>query len=137
MRIKKLTANPTKTEYMLIGRPLKVNKMDVSGPLMLNNAVMKRVKQTKSPGIIADEGLNWEQHFKVVKEKVRGGLSSLKTLKNLLPHTTRKSISGLIESHTRYANFIWGSIPSSKMKILQNLQDRARTIIERARINDS
>ena len=36
----------------------------------------------------------------------------------------------------RYANVIWGSIPSSKIKILQNLQDRARTIIERARIKD-
>ena len=42
----------------------------------------------------------------------------------------------LIESHLRYANVIWGSIPSSKIKILQNLQDRARTIIERARIKD-
>ena len=41
-----------------------------------------------------------------------------------------------MESHLRYVNVIWGSIPSSKIKILQNLQDRARTIIERARIKD-
>ena len=42
----------------------------------------------------------------------------------------------LIESHLRYANVIWGSIPSSKIKILQTLQDRARTIIEGAIIKD-
>ena len=52
MRINKLTPNPKKTEYMLIGHPRKVNKMDVSEPLILNNSEIKRVKQTKSD-------LNW------------------------------------------------------------------------------
>ena len=137
MRINKLTANPKKTEYMLIGHPRKVNKLDVSEPLILNNSEIKRAKKTKSLGVIVDEGLNWEQHFKVVKGKVRGGLSSLKKLKNLVPQKQLDNVyRALIESHLRYANVIWGSIPSSKIKILQNLQDRARTIIERARIKD-
>ena len=60
MRINKLTANPKKTEYMLIGHPRKVNKLDVSEPLILNNSEIKRAKKTKSLGVIADEGLNWE-----------------------------------------------------------------------------
>ena len=137
MRINKLTANPKKTEYMLIDHPRKVNKLDVSEPLILNNSEIKRAKKTKSLGVIVDEGLNWEQHFKVVKGKVRGGLSSLKKLKNLVPQKQLDNVyRALIESHLRYANVIWGSIPSSKIKILQNLQDRARTIIERARIKD-
>ena len=38
MRINKLTANPKKTEYMLIGHPRKVNKLDVSEALILNNS---------------------------------------------------------------------------------------------------
>ena len=94
MRINKRTANPKKTEYMLIGHPRKVNKLGVSEPLMLNNAEIKRTKKTKSLGVIVDEGLNWEQHFKVVKGKVRGGLSSLKKLKNpCATKTTRQCIS--------------------------------------------
>ena len=83
MRINKLTANPKKTEYMLIGHPRKVNKLDVSEPLILNNSEIERAKKTKSLGVIVDEGLNWEQHFKVVKGKVRGGLSSPKNRKTL------------------------------------------------------
>ena len=71
MRINKLTANPKKTECMLIGHPRKVNQMDVCELLMLNNSEIKRVMQTKSLGVIVDEGLNWEQHFTVVKGKVR------------------------------------------------------------------
>ena len=80
MGIHKLTANPKKTEYMLIGHPRKVNKMDVSEPLILNNSEIKRVKQTKSLGLIVGEGFNPDQHFKVVKGKIHGGLSSLKKL---------------------------------------------------------
>ena len=83
--INKLTANPKKTENVLIGHPRKVNKLDVSEPLMLNNAEIKRAKKTKSLGVIVDEMLNWEQHFKVVKGKVGAGLSSLEKLKNLVP----------------------------------------------------
>ena len=123
---------------MLIGHPRKVNKMEFSKPLKLNNSEIKCVKQTKSLGVVVDEGLNWEQHFQVVKGKVRGGLLSLKKLKNLLPQKQLENVyRALIESHLRYANVIWGSIPSSKIKTLQNLQDRARTIIERARIKNN
>ena len=85
MRINKLTANPKKTEYMLIVRHSKGNNMDASEPLILSNSEIKRAKKTKSLGAIVDEGLDWEQHFKVVNGKVRGGLSSLKKLKTLVP----------------------------------------------------
>ncbi len=85
-----------------------------------------------------DEGLNWEQHFKNVKRKVRGGLLSLKRLKNLVPQKQLDNVHrSLVESHLRYANVIWGSIPDSKLEVLRNLQDHARTIIERARIKDN
>ena len=40
---------------------------------------IKRVKKTKSLGVIIDQGLNWEDQFKAIKAKVRGGLVSLKT----------------------------------------------------------
>ena len=63
-------------------------------------------------------------------------MSSLKKLKNLVlqKQLVDNVYRALIESHLRYANVIWGSIPSSKIKILQNLQDRA--IIQKARIKD-
>ena len=115
-RINKLSANPKKTEYMLIGYARKFNKLDVSEPLMLNNSEIKCAKKTKSPGVIVDEGLNWERPFRVVTEKVRGGLSSLKILKNLVSQKQLDNLYRAIKgSHLRYANVIWDSIPSSKI----------------------
>ena len=43
----------------------------------------------------------------------------------------------IVDSHLRYANEIWGSLPKSKLDILQRLQDRARLIMENARYKDS
>ena len=84
----KLSANPKKTEYMIIGHPRKINKIEVHEPVRLNDSDLKRVMNTKSLGIIVDEGLNWERQYKTVHNKSRGGLQSLRRLKafSLNPH---------------------------------------------------
>ncbi len=57
---------------------------------------------------------------------------------NLVPQKQLDNVyRSLVESHLRYANVIWGSIPDSKLEVLQNLQNRARTLIERARYKDN
>ena len=45
--------------------------------------------------------------------------------------------NAIVESHLRYANEIWGSLPKSKLDILQRLQDRAPSIVENARYKDN
>ena len=41
------------------------------------------------------------------------------------------------ESHLRYGNVVWGSNSSSELHALQRFQDRALSIIERARFKDT
>ena len=79
MRVNKLNANPQKTEYMVIGPPRRVNKIETSEPLNLNDSEIKRVAKTKSLGVIVDEGLNWDDQFNKIKGKVSGGLKSFTT----------------------------------------------------------
>ena len=38
MRVNKLNANPRKTQYMIIGHPWRIDKVEVSEPLNLNNS---------------------------------------------------------------------------------------------------
>ena len=122
MRINKLSINPQKTEYMIIGHPRRTNKISSHEPLMLNGAEIKHVKETKSLGVIVDEGLNWSEQFRKVKGKVSGGLWSLKKLMRIVPQSQLVNIyHALVESHLRYA---------------KRLQNRARSIIERANIKD-
>ena len=122
---------------MIIGHPRRINNVEVSEPLNLNESEIKRVAKTKSLGVVVDEGLNWDNQLSKVKGKMSGGLRSLRKLKNLIPQSQLDHVyRALVESHLRYANVIWGSLPKSKLNTLQRLQDRARSIIDNARQKD-
>ena len=126
---------------MIIGHPRRTNKVETSKPLHLNDSQKKRVGNTKSLGVMVDGGLNWDDQFSKVKEMINGGLKSLKKLKNLISQSQLDHVyRALIENHLRYANnwqIIWGSLPKSKLNTLQRLQDRARPIIDKARLKDN
>ena len=78
---------------MFMGHPNRTNKITEQEKLKLDGSEIKRVKKTKSLGVIIDQGLNWENQFKAIKAKVRGGLASLKTLKNCFAISTKQCLS--------------------------------------------
>ena len=55
VRINKLGPNPQKTEFVVIGHPLKAKHPRLPQSLVLNNHSIKRVTQTKSLGLIVDK----------------------------------------------------------------------------------
>ena len=85
-----------------------------------------------------DQRLNSDDQFNNVKGKVSCGLKSLKKLQNLISQSQLDNVyRALVESHLRYANVIWVSLPKTKLSTLQGLQDRAHSIIDKARLKDS
>ena len=78
MRINKLSPNPAKTEYMIIGHSHKLNKLDISNPLTINGTEIKRVTKTKSLGVVVDESLSRHEQYKIVKGKIYGDFHHLK-----------------------------------------------------------
>ena len=73
MRVNKLSANPEKTEFMIIDCPRRINDVEVLEPLNLNHSEIKRVAKTKSLGVVVDQGLNWDNQLSKVKGKINGG----------------------------------------------------------------
>ena len=132
MRVNKLSPNPSKTEYM------KAKGTNFPTGLELGSREIKRVSNTKSPRVMVDEYLNWDEQFKSVKSKICGGLALLKKLKNILSQSKLSSVYyAIVESHLRYADVIWRSLPARKIETLQRLQNRAQLIIETARVEDN
>ena len=79
-----------------------------------------------------------KQQFKTVYNNSRGGLESLKRLKNILSQSSLNNVyRALVESNMRYADVIWGSLSNSKIESLQRLQGRAISMIHGARIKDN
>ena len=138
MRLNKFSPNPSKTEYMNIGHPMKAKGTKAPTGLELGNKEIKRVSNTKSLGVMLDKYLNWDEQFKSVKSTICKGLASVKKLKNILPQSKLSIVYyAIVESHLRYANVIWGSLLARKIETLQRLQNRAQLIIETARVKDN
>ena len=120
LRVNKLSPNPSKTEYMIIGHPRKAKGTNTPIGLTLSNTEIKRVSSTKSLGVIVDENLNWDEQFQTVKNKICGGLVSLKKLKNILPQSKLGSVYyAIVESQLRYADVIWEVFRREKLKLFK------------------
>ena len=138
MRVNKLSPNPSKTEYMIVGHHRKTKDVNLPNGLKLNDSEIKQVSKTKSLGVMVDGNLKWDEQFKTAKNKIGGGLASLKKLKNILPQSKLCSVYyAIVESHLRYVDLIWGSLPTMKLETLQPLHNRAQSIIESARLKDN
>ena len=137
LRVDKLSANPQKTEFMVIGHQRGVNEIQELPSLKLNDSEIKRVGKVKSLGIIVDEGLAWNDQLKSLTGKLAAGLSSLKKLQNVLPQSKLYDVyRALIESHQSHGSVVWGSLSSAELQTLQHLQNRALSIIASARYKD-
>ena len=67
-----------------------------------------------------------------------GGLAALRKLKNILPQSKLLDVyRALVESHLRYANVVWGALPSTKLSALQKYQNRAFNLIESSKTKDA
>ena len=58
LRVNKLSANPQKTEFMVIGHQCKVNEIKELPSLKLNDSKVKRVGKVKSLGVMLTKGLH-------------------------------------------------------------------------------
>ena len=61
----------------------------------------------------------------------------MRKLRNILPQSKLCNVyHAVVESHLRYADVIWGSLPETKLMTLQRLQNRAKMIIKNAKHKD-
>ena len=138
MRISKLSLNASKSEFMVVGHRRKINRVGNGlSNLVLNSEVIKRVENIKYLGISIDESLNWEEQYKPVTNKLKGGISSLRKLKDILPQRKLEQVfKALFESHLRYGDIFWNVLSTTKLSKLQRLQIKARKLIEDAKYKD-
>ena len=60
-----MITNPKKTEYMIIGYPCRINQITEIAKFRMDGMGIKRTHNVKSLGIIFNEELNWNDHFKL------------------------------------------------------------------------
>ena len=88
LQANRLSLNVLKSEYMLIGSKVRINKLTSDPKIVIGGHRLKRVVVTKSMGLMIDENLSWEEHVNYMSKKVAKGLAMLKRIRDLMPIST-------------------------------------------------
>jgi hypothetical protein len=120
----KLSLNLNKTSYINFSKSR--NQID----LYLNNTKLKQVSVVTFLGIQLNEKLNWNDHIKLLENKLIKNIRIMNLIKNKLD--TKSMIClyhSLILPNINYCLEIWGNSPKNKLKFIEKIQKRALRMI--------
>ena len=81
---------------------------------------------TRYLGILMDQHLSWDQHLKMLKQKLSRANGLLAKVRYYLsPKLLRTLYFSIFESHLRYGCQIWGQHSNHNLNDIANLQRKA------------
>jgi hypothetical protein len=118
-----LALNANKTTTMIFRKCSELNKL-------LEESGVNVSESAKFLGIIIDRNLKFEEHVKLVSDKLKKGIYALRSLRDFLPRNELLSVyHALIGSQLTYGILVWGLTTNHNMEKLLRLQKWAiRTI---------
>ena len=126
----KLTLNTSKTEYMMVGSRQKLGKGEDDTHIKLGDNKIKKVKETKTLGVIVDDQLKWNSHINTVFTKVSKGIGMIRRMKAFVPQSTLISVyNAIILPHFDYCSLVWDIGNAYSLEKLQKMQNRAARVI--------
>ena len=126
----KLSLNTEKTKYMIIGSHQRLRSIETEPAIYLGANKIKRVKSTKSLGLMLDETLSWNEQINALSNKVNKSLNVIKRLREFVDlETLLIAYKTLVQPYFEYCSQVWGGLGSTLSAKLQRLQNRAVRII--------
>ena len=137
----KLSLNVVKTQAMIIGSQPKIKKLNNPStlpPFRVGGEEIDLINETKYLGVVIDNCLTWEYHICAVQKKISRAIGLLKYARKFVQtNTLTNSYRSAIEPHFSYCCTVWGSCGSSKLDVLQKLQNEAARIVTNIRFDAS
>ena len=137
----KLKLNIMKTKYLIMGKNIDENLIENEIKIDIDGEIIERVKNIKYLGVIIDENLNWDEHFRVLVSKFQGKINFLWRYKNVLNWEGKKLLyNAFVGSVLNYCASILFELSGRDLDKLQKSQnDAMRNILgwgRRVRIID-
>ena len=128
LRANRISLNVNKTEIILFRR--KSNTISTNMNFPRSGQKIIPTTHTKYLGILMDEHLSWDQHLKMLKQKLSRANGLLaKARYYLSPNLLRTLYFSIFESHLRYGCQIWGHHNNHNLNDIANVQRKAIRII--------
>ena len=118
---------------MIIGSHKRLHQIQSVPPIILDDTQIKRVKVTKSLGLMIDERLTWDGQVTLITKKVNKGLNVLRRLRDFFDIKILTTVyQTLVQPYLDYCSQVWGGLGTTLCNKLQRLQNRAVRIITKS-----
>ena len=121
-----LSLNPSKTEYLLIGLPAQLAKIDNPLLSMPSGINIQSVPSARNLGVIFDSNLSFNDHISYISKSCFSHIRDLRRIRNTLDHTTASTIAtSLLHSKLDYCNSLFLNVNTQQLNRLQLILNSA------------
>jgi hypothetical protein len=115
-----LSLNPSKTEFLLLGLPRQLDKLQNPKISLPGNVVLSPVTSARNLGVIFDSNMSLSEHISAISKSCFQHIRDLQRIRNTINLSTACTIaSSLIHSKLDYCNSLLLNLPVSSLKRLQ------------------
>jgi hypothetical protein len=115
-----LMLNPSKTEFLLIGLPKQLSKIENPSLSMTPTVTLSPVSSARNLGVLFDSNLSLSDHISSIIKSCLFHVRDLRRLRPILDQTTARNIAtALIHSKLDYCNSLFLNLPAHQLDRLQ------------------
>ena len=131
MTANKLSVNPDKTEFLLLGPSSKVPTSP--SPLIVDNTVINPVHHAKNLGVTFQSDLKFDKHFANISKSCFLHIRDLRRIRSYLSLSAASSLAhALIHSRLDYCNSLFYGLPNSSLSTLQRIQNTLARVVTKS-----
>jgi hypothetical protein len=127
--VNKLTLNPSKTEFLIIGTPQQRSKL-ISPVLSFDNSTISPSTSLRNLGVIFDSVLSFSNHFSSVCQSASFQIRQIRQIRSVLDTNTAIVLANsLVSSRLDYCNSLFYNLPSTSINRLQKIQNSLARLV--------
>ena len=125
----RLSVNPSKTEYLIIGTPQQRAKL-TSFSLSFRGTNLTPTDSTRNLGVIFDKDLSLKPHFSTIIKTSYHNIRQLHQIRSSLDTSSAIILANsLVSSKLDYCNSLFYGLPASSLDRLQKVQNSLARVV--------
>ena len=127
-----LSLNPSKTEFLVIGLPQQLAKLQDPRLVLSNNTTINAVDHVRNLGILFDSNLSFKYQINALSKSCFYHIRDLRRIRSSLDYDTARTIAtSLVHSKLDYCNSLYYRLPAAQLNQLQQIQNSLARVVTR------
>jgi len=132
-----LALNPTKTEFLLIGRPQQLSKLTSHSLSLTSDVSLTPVHFARNLGFIVDSNLSYHNQISALSKACFYHIRDLRRIRPYLDLETASTIAtALVHSKLDYCNSLYLGLPKTELGRLQHIQNALGRVVANTKRHD-